>query len=54
VPAAPQAQDAAEGDSEALNGNHHPEGDKQARPLTRDGDVNKGLLLRLIDGVKEA
>jgi hypothetical protein len=30
------------------------EGGEPIRRLTRDEDVNKGLLLRLIDGVKGA
>jgi hypothetical protein len=48
-----EAGDSADGATQT-NGNHHLEGDRQVRPLTRDQDVNKGLLLRLIDGVKEA
>jgi hypothetical protein len=66
LPAAPEAADHSDGEqagdlggadvkaAAGLNGAEHPEGDKQARPLTRDEDVNKGLLLRLIDGVREA
>jgi hypothetical protein len=57
LPAAPQPQAPADPEATSqhgLNGKDHPAAEQQARPLTRDEDVNKGLLLRLIDGVKEA
>jgi hypothetical protein len=57
--AAPRADGAApspvdSGGQQASNGSNGSNGSNADRRLTRDEDVNKGLLLRLIDGVKGA
>lgn len=53
TPAVDRAQVARELASLGLDGDE-PETHDDPSALTRDGDVNKGLLLRLIDGVKGA